>query len=104
MPLEPGLYRLAWRTLLGEGAATVSLDGGEFRSLDGPAFAGRLHAAGDAFTARLTLADPGPVAYAYGRDRLDIDLSGRAYGARALLFGRAPQAPGLEIEAELVPI
>ncbi|MBC7985227.1 MAG: hypothetical protein H7X93_00940 [Sphingomonadaceae bacterium] len=106
MPLAPGLYRLAWRTPLGEGAGVVTLDNACFRALKGPAFTGRLHNAGDAFAARLILTGPAaaPVAYAYGRDRLDIDLAGRAYGPRALLAGRAPQAPGLEIEAELTPM
>lgn len=98
-----GSYIVWFRTLRGQGTATVHLVGGRISGGDSFFnYDGSYEIEGDQFTATLAtrrIAD-GPTTV-FGVDEVELKLNGIFRGAIARCTGRSAQAPDLEFEAML---
>ena len=98
-----GSYIVWYRTLRGQGTATLHLAGGRISGGDGFFnYDGSFEIEGDQFTATLAtrrVAD-GPTTV-FGLDEVELKLNGMFRGTIARCTGRSAQAPDLEFEAML---
>ena len=98
-----GTYTAWFRTLRGQGTATVHLADGRISGGDSFFnYHGDYEIEGDRFTATLTtkrVAD-GPTTV-FGLDEVDLKLNGMFRGVIARCTGRSAQAPDVEFEAML---
>ena len=105
--MENGLYKVAFRTPIGEGYGVVVLENGTLRGGDSMMFyVGKYTENGGQFTASVDVDVhsnvPGMVSvFGPGRNRVHIDLKGQSTDNSADANGSSPQAPGVSFSTSL---
>ncbi|MGA7675125.1 MAG: GrlR family regulatory protein [Rhizomicrobium sp.] len=103
--MRDGLYKVHFKTRIGEGAGVIVLSGGHVRGGDSSVYyVGTYEQAGNQFTASVAAKThtrmPG-MGNVFGVDNVDIKLAGTSTGDSANVTGTAAQAPGVQFHAEL---
>jgi hypothetical protein len=103
--MQDGLYKVDFRTPIGQGFGVVALENGKLRGGDSSMFyVGSYAQHGDSFSANLRVGThshvPG-VGSVLGVSQGQISLSGKSIGDSAVLSGTSPQAPGVTLSATL---
>lgn len=103
-----GFYSIEFHTPLGRGNGVVVLTNGEARGGDSVIFyTGSYQLEGDDFVAKIRTGAhcqiPGSFSV-FGRNDVNITLSGKFVGTNATLTGTAPEAPGVTLTARLMKI
>ena len=103
MALQPGLYKVEFRTKLGSGTGVLVIEQGRVRGGDSSlAYSGTYEEKGDNFSAKVNVArHSSGLASVFGIDNVSITLSGVSAGTSAQAKGTSPQAPGISFEAHL---
>jgi hypothetical protein len=103
--LKDGTYSTWFKTALGEGTGIVHLAAGKLSGSDSIlSYDGSYETAGDRFTAILrTRRHTAGHATVFGVDDLELKLEGTILGKTARCTGTADIAPGLIMEATLIP-
>lgn len=103
--MKDGLYRVQFRTPLGEGAGVLVVRGEELQGGDSTMYyVGTHKSEGARLTASVRAmqhTDEPDRASVFGVPEVTIALSGTVNGGRAKLTGGAKEAPGLSFTAEL---
>jgi hypothetical protein len=102
--LVNGKYSAWFRTHLGEGTGTVTLQDGNVSGGDTViAYSGSYEQDGDNFRADISIKrhSPGQLSV-FGIDDVDIALTGKSVGMTASCHGKSKPAPGMTFEATLI--
>ena len=101
--MDNGLYSVNFRTPIGNGSGVVVLNDGRIEGGDAAIYykGTYTHENGN-FTANVQTGRHSPGAHSvFGRDAVEIDISGKNQGNTATLAGTSPQAPGISFQAAL---
>jgi hypothetical protein len=103
--LKDGTYSAWFKTALGEGTGIVHLADGKLSGRDSIlSYDGSYQTVGDRFTAIVrTRRHTAGHATVFGVDDLELKLDGTILGKTARCTGTAGAAPGLTMEATLIP-
>lgn len=105
MSLPDGLYKVDFRTELGHGFGVLVLRDGDLRGGDsGMYYVGTYSQDGNDFSAQLKVgrhSSPPGLVPVFGRDSVNITLSGTSTGTGAELTGTAAEAPDISFQATL---
>ncbi len=108
MPLLPGLYKVNFKTQLGEGIGIVNLEQGRLRGGDAVyAWVGGYEEPEGRFVAQLSIFrhTPGEAAASvFGVDDAKVRLSGAPDGPAFDVEGSTEAAPGMRFEATLTKV
>lgn len=102
--MKSGLYKVAFRTPLGQGTGVVFLDSGRVNGGDAAMYyVGSYSEDGNSFTANLAVKTHSQIGVTtvFGRDNVSIDLRGSVKGDKISAAGTSPQAPGIQFQADL---
>lgn len=101
--MKNGLYKVEFQTPLGAGAGVAILTDGAIRGGDSAMYyAGSYQLEGGKFTAKVLSARHSAGAQSvFGKDRVNIQLSGTATDDSAQCRGTASEAPGISFQAVL---
>jgi hypothetical protein len=103
--MQEGLYKVSFRTPIGQGDGVVVLEGGQIRGGDSTMYyIGHYTQAGDTFSANVAVATHSHVAgvaSVLGVSQGQISLHGTSVGNSATLNGTSPQAPSIGFTATL---
>ena len=101
--MREGLYKVHFRTPVGEGAGVVVLHQGRVVGGDsGMYYVGTYSESGEQFTAEVRIdrhTQWGAGSSVFGVNRATIHLSGKSSGDAGQVTGRADEAPGVSFQA-----
>ena len=108
MSLQPGLYKVAFKTQLGEGIGIVVLEGGSLRGGDAVyAWVGTYEEPDGGFDAQVSIyrhTEGEAAASVFGVDEAKVRLKGSPEGANFMIKGSSPAAPDVQFEAQMTKI
>ncbi len=102
--VKDGLYKVHFKTPLGEGFGVAALLNGKVRGGDGGIYyLGSYATNGDEFTAEITTNRYAniPGGSVFGVDKVNLTLRGKSNGLSAQVVGQAKEAPGVTFQASL---
>ncbi|KQY95142.1 hypothetical protein ASD21_07185 [Caulobacter sp. Root1455] len=106
--MRDGLYKVQFKTPLGDGAGVAYLAGGKMHGGDSMIFyVGTYAEDGGQFTASVQTDAHSSVpsmASVFGVSKASINLKGTSEGDKATMQGSSPQAPGVSFSATLTRI
>jgi hypothetical protein len=106
--MRNGLYKVAFRTPIGEGFGVVVLSDGKLSGGDSSMYySGSYTQNGDDFRAEVSVATHTQVSgmrSVFGVPQGTIALTGKSEGDRGTMAGSSPQAPGIAFSAVLTRI
>lgn len=103
--MKNGLYKVHFQTPLGQGTGVVVVNNGRLSGGDSLMYySGTYEESGNKFNANVLSAKhstiPG-MQSVFGKDRVNIKLSGSSTESSAVCKGSSPDAPGISFSAEL---
>jgi hypothetical protein len=106
MPISNGLYKAHFRTPLGEGFGVVHLLDGKLRGGDSSIYyVGSYIQDGDQFSANIATdthsVTPG-IRPVFGKDQVNITVSGTVSGETVQMTGSAAEVPGVSFQSTLI--
>lgn len=105
MSLQPGLYKVSFKTQLGEGVGVVYLEGGKLRGGDAVyAWIGSYEEPGGGFEAQVSIVQHTPgeaAASVFGVENAEVQLKGSPQGPDFQVEGSSAAAPDMHFEARL---